>query len=100
MTPRKPIKKLTQLNEKEQFHFLELFNNHTFKVTEKVDGMAFRLYFNKDKMLFESSYSGLVEKDSFIFPDIANTLDEMSKIKNLFDYPIKLSGELILELRN
>ena len=95
MTPRKPIKKLTQLNEKEQFHFLELFNNHTFKVTEKVDGMAFRLYFNKDKMLFESSYSGLVEKDSFIFPDIANTLDEMSKIKNLFDYPIKLSGELI-----
>ena len=36
-TPRKPLKKLTQLNEKEQFHFLELFNNHTFKVTEKVD---------------------------------------------------------------
>lgn len=94
-TPRKPLKKLTQLNEKEQFHFLELFNNHAFKVTEKVDGMAFRLYFNKDKMLFESSYSGLVEKDSFIFPDIANILDEMSKIKNLFKYPIKLSGELI-----
>lgn len=94
-TPRKPIKKLTQLNEKEQLHCLELFNTHTFKVTEKVDGMALRLYFDKDKMLFESSYSGLVEKHNFIFPTISDTLDKTSKIKNLFDYPIKLSGELI-----
>ena len=50
MTPRKPIKKLTQLTEKEKSHFLELFNTQSFAVTEKIDGMALRLSFDKENL--------------------------------------------------
>lgn len=95
MTPRKPIKKLTQLTEKEKSHFLELFNTQSFKVTEKVDGMAFRMYFDDNELLFESAYSGLVKKEDFIFSDISEKIDSHCMIKGLFDYPIKLSGELL-----
>lgn len=94
-TPRKPIKKLTQLNTKEQLHFVELFNTQSFIVTEKIDGMALRLFFDKEKMLFESAYSGLVEKDDFTFNEISNELYEKCTIKNVFEYPIKLVGELV-----
>ena len=94
-TPRKPIKKLTQFTEKEKSHFLELFNTQSFTVTEKIDGMALRLFFDKEKMLFESAYSGLVEKDDFTFNEISNELYEKCTIKNIFEYPIKLVGELV-----
>lgn len=95
-TPRKPLKKLTQLNEKEQFHFVELFHTHKYVITEKVDGFALRLYFDgTGEMLFESAYSELTEPQDFVFPKIATELYMNNSIKNIFDYPIKLVGELV-----
>ncbi len=94
-TPRTAIKKLTQLNKEEQSHFVELFNTQSFIVTEKIDGMALRLFFDNGKMLFESAYSGLVEKDDFTFSEISNKLYKKCTIKNIFEYPIKLVGELV-----
>lgn len=66
---RKPIQKVDQMSPRDFLRFLRkvlpmiqkdgTFPDLSVRITEKIDGSAFRLAVLSGKMLFESSYSGL-----------------------------------------
>ncbi len=99
-TPRVSIKKLNQLNNNEKEIFYKLFKSTSYTFSEKIDGFAFRTLVTKDKLYFESAYSGLVETKDFFNPKISNTFNNFYKkiLTNIalkYNTSFKLIGELI-----
>lgn len=108
-TRRKGLQKIDKLNTKNFLDFLReilpLFKENKLNldevtITEKPDGSAIRLIMNNDNLLFESSYSGVVEWDKMPFPEQAkwmkfNLEDKLKEISHKIGFNFKIIGELI-----
>ena len=95
-TRRKGLQKIDKLNTKNFLDFLReilpLFKENKLNldeviITEKPDGSAIRLIMDNDNLLFESSYSGVVEWDKMSFPEQAkwmkfNLEDKLKEISH------------------
>lgn len=107
-TKRKGIMKVDQMSAQQFLRFLREFLNQfddmnqlnidNVVITEKIDGVALRLAFLNNELLFESSYSGLTTADKVPFSDAAIEIKSIiePKFKRIFkNQNIKLIGELI-----
>lgn len=108
-TQRKPIQKVDQMLPKDFVKFLKEFlpyvkngkaDLNDIRVSEKVDGQAFRLITSNGNLLFESAYSGVTTWDKvpmkeaakFIYDNYSKVLIEISKFLGT---DFKIVGELI-----
>ena len=106
---RHGLQKIDQMNTKKFLDFLReilpLFKDNQLDlnkvtITEKPDGSAIRLIVKDGRLLFESSYSGVVEWDKMPFPEQAewmkkNLEDNLLKIQTAVGFDFKIIGELI-----
>lgn len=106
---RKGLQKIDQINTKDFLEFLReilpLFKNNKLDldnviITEKPDGTAIRLAVLNNDLLFESSYSGLVNWNEMPFPEQTELMykhlkDKFINIAKEIGFDFKLIGELI-----
>lgn len=106
---RHGLQKIDQMNTKTFMDFLReilpLFKENQLDlnevtITEKPDGSAIRLIVKNGKLLFESSYSGVVEWDKMPFPEQSgwmkkNLEQKLLSVQSKIGFDFKVIGELI-----
>jgi hypothetical protein len=106
---RKGLQKIDQMNTKDFLEFLReilpLFKDNKLDlnkviITEKPDGTAIRFAALNNDLLFESSYSGLVNWNEMPFPEQTELMykhltDKFIDIAKEIGFDFKLIGELI-----